>query len=81
LSLTSAEEAEERATNWLRTKHRNRIKKLRFTNITLENGVWRIRGELHLKAGIFAHSKHVLVISIEAATGKIVGYTEGSPGS
>jgi hypothetical protein len=80
LELTSAEEAEEFAKEWLQSKYRNRIAKLRFSQVMLESGVWTIRAELELKQGVLSTIRQDFVLKIDGTSGKVLGYREGSAG-
>lgn len=76
LNITSAEEAEEFSRQWLKSKYRGKLAKHRFNQVLLENGVWQLKAELELKTGVLKTEPKSFSMSIEASTGKVLGYKE-----
>ena len=85
MNVTSAEEAEELTSAWLKNKFHDKFKKARLSHVVLENGIWQIKAELELKGaralkiGIRHKVQHQLLVSIDSLTGKVVSYKEGPP--
>ena len=78
MDITSAEEAEEFSKEWLRSKYRDKLAKNRFNQVMLENGIWQVKAELQLRTGVLSVERKSFSMSIEANTGKVLGYKEGS---
>jgi hypothetical protein len=78
LNIASTEEAEEFSKEWLKSKYHGKLAKHRFNEVTLEGGIWHLKAELQLKTGILSVERKPFSISVEASTGKVLGYKEGS---
>lgn len=76
MSITSVEEAEEFSEEWLKSKYRGKLAKHRFNQVMLENGVWQLKAELELQTGVLKTESKSFSMSIEASTGKVLGYKE-----
>jgi hypothetical protein len=78
VNITSAEEAEELTSTWLKNKFHDKVKKIRFSQVALENGIWQVKAELDLKTGIMRKARHQLSVSIDSTAGKVLSYKEGA---
>ena len=77
MNITGAEEAEELTSTWLKNKFHDKVKKIRFSQVVLENGIWQVKAELDLKTGITSKARHQLSVSIDSLAGKVLSYKEG----
>lgn len=77
MNITGAEEAEEFSREWLKSKYRDKLAKHRFSQVMLENGIWQVKAELQLRMGVLSVERKSFAMSVEANTGKVLGYKEG----
>ena len=61
---------------FLKNKFHDKVKKVRFSQVALENGVWQIKAELDLKAGFRNAVRHQLSLSVDSVTGNVLSYKE-----
>ncbi len=77
MNITSAEEAEELTSTWLKNKFHDKVKRIRFSQVVLENGIWQVKAELDLRTGFMRKARHQLSVSIDSVEGKVLSYKEG----
>jgi hypothetical protein len=77
--LSSTDEAEETARIWLKGHYGNRIAKVTFHQVTLEQGAWRILADLTLRKGVLDTFHQDVSLTIDSMSGKVMGYKEGTP--
>ncbi len=76
--LSSTNEAEEVATEWLKEHYPQRIGKIRFRTVMLEGEAWTIKAEFELRKGIMDSIQQFISMSIDSLSGKVMGYREGT---
>jgi hypothetical protein len=74
--VTSAEGAEELTGTFLKNKFHEKVSKIRFSQVKLENGIWQIKAELDLKVGLLRRVRHYLSLTVDSITRDVLSYEE-----
>lgn len=74
--VTSAEEAEEIAKQWLERKFAEKLRRSRVKEIQLSEGLWNVKAEVVLRSGALSMSSHAVHLKVDAGTAKVIGYSE-----
>jgi hypothetical protein len=75
-NIMTAERAEERTGAFLTDKFHNRFRRIRFSQVSLEDGRWQIKAELDLKRGWLLRVRHYLSLTVDSVTGNVLDYKE-----
>jgi hypothetical protein len=78
--VTSADEAEIVAEEWLKRKYPKRLGRANFSHVMLEGKVWTLRADLEIKGDLFARAKSKVVMKIDSESMNVIGYSDVSEG-
>jgi hypothetical protein len=74
--VSTTEEAEEVAKQWMKHKYSGKIAKSKFNQVMLQNGIWTIRADIEIRKGVLQTVPWTLIMRIDANTTNVIGYTE-----
>lgn len=79
--LTTTDDAEQVAKAWMQRKYGRRLGKVKFVEVMSGNGVWNVKANVKLAAGVLLLKPCVVQVTIDAASTDVLGYTESEFGA
>jgi hypothetical protein len=74
--VSTTDEAEQIAKDWMRRRYGNKISKVRFHEVMLQDGVWTLRAEAEVPKGVLSTAPVSIVLKVDADAPNVVGYSE-----
>jgi hypothetical protein len=74
--LASTDDAEQVARTWMEKRYGKGMGKVKFIEVTNENGVWAVKATVKLASGFFEVKPHLVLLKIDSNSMNIVGYSD-----
>ena len=74
--ISTAEEAEVVAKEWLGQRHPKRLGKVVFNEVMLEGTTWSIRATAEIKGDLLDKTRIAYAIKVDSETTKVIGYSQ-----
>ena len=74
--ITTADEAETVAQEWLKQRHLKRLGKAKISHVMLEGGTWTVKANLEIKGDLFGRTKSTVMLKIDSESMNVVGYSD-----
>jgi len=74
--LASTDDAEQVARTWMERRYGKGMGKVKFVEVTSENGVWTVKATVNLTSGFFEVKPHLVLLKIDSNSMNIVGYSD-----
>ncbi len=74
--LTSTDDVEQVARSWIQRKYGKRLGKLKFVEVMSGEGVWDVKANVKLTAGVLSIKSQLVHLKIDARSTEILGYSE-----
>jgi hypothetical protein len=74
--LVNTEDVEQVARGWMQRKYGKKLGKMKFVEVMSDGGVWNVKVEAKIAAGVLVVAPHLVQLKIDAHSTEILGYSE-----
>ncbi|MDG6989353.1 MAG: hypothetical protein JRN21_08560 [Nitrososphaerota archaeon] len=82
--LATTDDAEQVAKSWMEKRYGKRLGRVKFVEVMSDNGIWSVKADVKLAAGVLLIKRHLIQVKIDAGSTDVLGYSESeiseSPG-
>ena len=78
--LATTDDAEQVAKSWMQKRYGKRLGRVKFVEVMNDNGIWTVKADVKLAAGVLLVKRHLIQVKINAGSTDVLGYSESEIG-